>query len=168
ATIRLALRHRPDRAAAVIELPGPPDLASWAADLEVRADALACYRVSEALRWSRPGARLPADGGVSFISFVQRAATMDHEQFEQHWTERHRPLAIEHHQGMLLYVQNVVREQIAGPDGAALDGIAELVFATGSDVDAGLFPTEESRRIIGEDVARFIGSTTSGLYRPLQ
>jgi len=167
-TIHVALRYREGRAHAVVELSGPPapDLDAWADDLQVPGDALSCYRVSEALRWDRPGAALPAGGGVSFICFVRRAAGMDPDKFERHWTEMHRPLAIKHHEGMLRYVQNVVREQLAPVDGPAVDGIAELVFAN-EDIDAGLFPTEESRRIIGEDVDRFLSESRAGLYRLL-
>ena len=54
-----------------------------------------------------------ADGefapGVKMVSFMQRADAITHEQFVQHWTEHHTPLALRHHVGLWNYTQNIVR-----------------------------------------------------------
>jgi uncharacterized protein (TIGR02118 family) len=107
-----------------------------------------------------PGAA--PDGGVPevvpevvMVSFVTRLESLSHEQFVRHWTERHTPLALRHHIGMCGYRQHVVRRAYT-PGGRSIDGIAELVFATRDDFDQRYYDSDAGKRVIREDVARFI------------
>jgi uncharacterized protein (TIGR02118 family) len=109
----------------------------------------------EAKQWERTwpdGAPAP---GVKMVSFMRRAEGLTHEQFVRHWTERHAPLALEHHPGLWNYRQHVVRRAFT-PGGDAVDGIAELHFRSRDDFDTKLFGGEASKRAIFEDVARFM------------
>lgn len=93
--------------------------------------------------------------GVKFVSFVQRAESLTHEQFVRHWSEQHAPIAIEHHVGMDRYVQHEVRRAYT-PGGRTIDGIAELHFPTRADFDDRFYDSDDGRRVVGDDVARFI------------
>jgi uncharacterized protein (TIGR02118 family) len=104
------------------------------------------------------GAEAP---GVKLVSFMRRAEAMNHEQFVRHWTERHTPLALEHHVGLWDYRQHVVRRAYT-PGGRDVDGIAELHFETRADFDDKFFDSDAGRRVIMDDVARFMGRPTGG------
>ena len=93
--------------------------------------------------------------GIKYVSFVMRADGLAHEQFVRHWSERHTTLALEHHVGMTGYVQRVVRRAYT-PGGRTIDGIAELTFASRADLDERFYDSDEGKRIIGDDVVRFI------------
>ena len=86
------------------------------------------------------------------------------EQFEQHWTQVHRPLAQKHHLGMALYVQNVVRRTL-GTNGQGIDGIAELGFPSVEAFTTEMYDSEEGRAAISADVAKFVGAASCGLYQ---
>ena len=89
------------------------------------------------------------------VSFVTRAEQLSHEQFARHWTEVHAPLARRHHAGLVDYTQNVVRRAYT-PGGRRVDGIAELTFASRADLDERFYGSEDGKRLIADDVARFI------------
>ncbi len=93
--------------------------------------------------------------GIKYVSLVTRAEGLTHEQFVRHWTERHTPLALEHHVGMTGYVQRVVRRAYT-PGGRTIDGIAELEFPDRDALDERFYDSDAGKRIIGDDVARFI------------
>jgi len=93
--------------------------------------------------------------GVKMVSFMQRADGLTHEQFARHWTERHTPLAVQHHVGLWNYTQNVVRRAYT-PGGGTIDGIAELHFRTPTDFVERFFDSDEGRAVILADVARFM------------
>jgi uncharacterized protein (TIGR02118 family) len=99
--------------------------------------------------------------GVKLVSFMRRADALNHEQFVRHWTERHTPLALEHHVGLWNYAQHVVRRAYT-PGGRDVDGIAELHFATRADFEDRFFDSDAGRRVIMDDVARFMGRPTGG------
>jgi uncharacterized protein (TIGR02118 family) len=155
-------------AAAVVEVSDAqcPDRAVWSSALGVDPEVLECYRVREVLRFVRPGTE-QRDGGVSFICRVFRSPGLDSAQFERHWTEVHRPLAIRHHVGMTRYVQNVVDERCFPLDGSEVAGIAELRFASLEAFASSMYDSEKGERIIGEDVAKFVGEVRNGMYRHL-
>lgn len=142
----------------------PPQRADWAAALGLDADLLQWYSVSEVLRWRRPEESQSPHTGVSHICRVGRAAGLTMAQFEDHWTRIHRPLAQKHHVGMELYVQSVVRDAF-GPGAGAVDGIAELGFRSQEAFAAEMYDSDEGRRIIGADVASFVGTAACGLYQ---
>ena len=93
--------------------------------------------------------------GIKMISLMQRASDISHAQFVQHWTQRHAPLALQHHVGLWNYRQNVVRRAYT-PGGRAVDGIAELHFETRDDYDTKFFDDDAGRAIIFEDIPKFM------------
>jgi uncharacterized protein (TIGR02118 family) len=99
--------------------------------------------------------------GVKLVSFMRRAEGLNHEQFVRHWSENHTPLALEHHPGLWNYTQHYVRRAYT-PGGRDVDGIAELHFATRDDFEHRFFDSDDGRRVIMDDVARFMGRPTSG------
>ena len=145
-----------ERAHDLDDLPGRDDLYRLARRVDV-------WRV----RSERPKAyeRTWPDGteapGVKLVSFMRRAEGLNHEQFVRHWSEQHTPLALEHHPGLWNYTQNFVRRAYT-PGGRDVDGIAELHFATRGDFACRFFDSDEGRRVIMEDVARFMGRPTLG------
>ncbi len=102
-----------------------------------------------------PAASPAPTPGIKFVSFMQRAEALSHEQFVRYWTERHTPLAVERHVGLWRYVQHVVRRAYT-PGGRAIDGIAELHFRTREDFEQRFFDSDEGRRLIMADVTRFM------------
>jgi uncharacterized protein (TIGR02118 family) len=99
--------------------------------------------------------------GVKLVSFMRRAEGLNHEQFVRHWSENHTPLALEHHPGLWNYTQNVVRRAYT-PGGRDIDGIAELHFATRDDFEHRFFDSDEGRKVIMDDAARFMGKPGHG------
>lgn len=102
------------------------------------------------------GTRTPM---VKLICPVRRRPDLTHDAFVTHWLERHVPLALRHHPGLVRYVTNVVEQPLG--DAEPLDGIAELCFADEAGLRTGMFDSPEGERIIREDVARFIGATAA-------
>jgi uncharacterized protein (TIGR02118 family) len=102
------------------------------------------------------GTRTPL---VKLVCPVRRRPDLTHDAFVGHWLERHVPLALRHHPGLVRYVTNVVEE----PLGAAepLDGIAELGFADEDGLRTRMFDSPEGERVIRDDIARFIGATAA-------
>ena len=107
------------------------------------------------LAWDRSWPDGEFAPGVKMVSFMQRAEGITHEQFARHWTERHTPLAMQHHVGLWNYTQHVVRRAYA-PGGAAIDGVAELHFETRGDLVDRFFDSDEGRAVIMADVRRFM------------
>lgn len=118
---------------------------------------LGAYRVEPRVQWSDPVVEPSAP--VTQFSGVVRAAVLDHEGFVAHWSQRHAPLARVHHPGIARYVQHVVTGTIT-PDSPALDGIAELAFASEEDLRNRFYDSEPGREIIAADVQRFLAPRT--------
>lgn len=115
------------------------------------------YLVEERVQieWSRDWPDRTPTPGVEQISFVRRIPDLTRARFAAHWSERHARLVPRHHPGVARYVQNVVVEPLT--EGAPeIDGIAQLYFRTALDMRERFYDSEEGRRIVGEDVARFI------------
>ena len=115
------------------------------------------YLVDERIQieWTRDwsdGAVTPA---IEQLAFVPRIASITHEQFAKHWSERHTPLVRVHHPGMARYVQNVITQPLT-PDAHDFDGVAQLYFRTAHDLHERYFDSDEGQRIIFEDVAKFL------------
>jgi len=102
------------------------------------------------------GTRTPL---VKLVCPVRRCLDLTHDAFVAHWLERHVPLALRHHPGLVRYVTNVVEESLG--DAEPLDGIAELCFADETRLRARLFDSPEGERVIRDDIARFIGATAA-------
>ncbi len=93
---------------------------------------------------------------IKMVSFVGRAPHLTREQFAEHWTQRHAPLARQHHAGLADYTQNVVLD----PE-STVDGIAELRFRTRSDFETRFYDSDAGKAVIREDVQRFIASPSN-------
>jgi len=120
----------------------------------MRRDALApadaeAYQVDERFQWDRGG------DTVSRVSFVRRAAGLTREQFADHWTNVHAPLARKHHPVLVHYVQNIVVEKLT-PDAPEVDGIAELGFRSMHDVHQRNYDSPAGAEIIRRDIQRFL------------
>jgi hypothetical protein len=94
--------------------------------------------------------------GIKMIAAVKRNPSLSHGEFVEHWLGRHVPLALEHHAGLIHYVTNVVDSRLS-PTGDDLDGIAELGFASERDLAERLYGSAEGRRVVEEDIPRFLG-----------
>jgi uncharacterized protein (TIGR02118 family) len=101
------------------------------------------------------GARSP---GVKLVCPIRRRPDRTHEQFVDHWLNRHVPLALRHHPGLTKYVTNVVDQRLSA-SAPELDGIAELHFGDAGEPPPAMFDSPEGERAIREDIARFIGDT---------
>jgi uncharacterized protein (TIGR02118 family) len=116
-------------------------------DMPLPAGAEA-YAVDERFQWDKGG------DTVARISFVRRAPYLTHEQFADHWTNVHAPLARKHHP-VVRYVQNIVVEKLT-PDAPDVDGIAELGFRTMHDVHHRDYDSPAGAAIIRRDIKRFL------------
>jgi len=92
--------------------------------------------------------------GVKAVYLAQRHPSLTRRLFDQHWDERHAPLALTHHVGMWRYVQNAVVAQ-AGDALPEIDGIAELWFPTVDDFDHHFIDSPAGLEVIRRDVAAF-------------
>jgi uncharacterized protein (TIGR02118 family) len=110
------------------------------------------YRAREVLHWDELGE--VAAGAVVLAYLVRRRPDLSFAAFETHYRERHAPLARIHHPGIARYVQNFIEHRAAGS--APVDAISELWFSTEHDARTRFYRDEESTRVIGEDVRRFI------------
>ena len=97
---------------------------------------------------------------VTMVSLMRRNPAMTHDGFVIHWRERHAPLALRRHVGLVDYHQCVVTETLT-PDrvehpAPEIDGVALLGFATRKDFETRFFDSDEGRAEIMEDVGRFM------------
>jgi hypothetical protein len=92
---------------------------------------------------------------ITMVALMRRRPDLTHDEFAEHWTECHAPLALAHHAGLYDYTQNVVTERLtAAAD--EIDGIAELGFGTRTDFETRFYDSDDGRRMIREDVHRFL------------
>ena len=120
-----------------------------AADAALVAVASALYRVDEVRHWDELDAS--AEGAVVLTYLVKRRPELSFADFSAHYREKHAALARVHHPGIARYVQNFL------PPGEGLvDAISELWFRSEADARTRFYRDDESRRVIGEDVRRFI------------
>jgi uncharacterized protein (TIGR02118 family) len=130
---------RPERVAAI---------AVMRRDATLPAGAEA-YRVDERPQWDRGGEK------VTRVAFVRRAAGLTRDEFADHWTNVHSPLARKHHPVLVRYVQNIVVENVPS-DAPEIDGIAELGFRALRDVHERMYDSPAGAEIIRRDVRRFL------------
>lgn len=125
------------------------------------ADAYECTEhVQRAGDWpGRPGRRSP---GVKLFAAMRRADGLDHQAFVDHWLGRHAPLALARHPTLVRYVTNVVDARLS-PEAPEVDGFAELHFASEEDRRERMFDSEEGRREVEADMARFLGDRAAWL-----
>ena len=131
--------------------PGPAPGVEWSTlGARVLAWTVADWRVLE----------VTESASVTMVSLMRRTPAMTHDEFVTHWRERHAPLALRRHVGLVDYHQCVVTETLT-PDRVdspvpEIDGVALLGFATRKDFEIRFFDSDEGRAEIMEDVARFM------------
>ncbi len=105
------------------------------------------------------GSRSPR---IKLVCPIRRNRDLSHDEFVDHWLNRHRPLALEHHPGLVGYVANVV-DQVLSEGAPPLDGIGELYFTNPASLRDQMFDSPEGEAAIREDIERFISETTGYL-----
>ena len=96
-------------------------------------------------------------GAIGLFPMV-RHADLTHAESDAHWRDKHAPLALVHHCHMTHYTQLSVVNTLAGPE---FDGFALCGFANEDDVRNRFFTSEESVKIIHDDVKTFANPKAS-------
>lgn len=86
---------------------------------------------------------------------------MTHRQSDDHWRDRHAPLALTSHLAMCDYTQLSIVHTISG---VALDGLAMCAFDNRQDLSDKFFNDDNAKAAISADVATF-ADTRSSLRR---
>jgi hypothetical protein len=92
---------------------------------------------------------------VKLVFLCRRRPDISHERYVALLLDEHVPLALRHHPHMRRYVVNVVEASAAGAP--PLDSIGFLWFGSLDDYRDRLYDSPEGARVIGRDVARFLG-----------
>ncbi len=100
-------------------------------------------------------ARLP--GPIALFPMVHHP-DLSHRQADDHWRDRHAPLALEHHPFMSHYTQLSVVHRLHGPE---IDGFALCGFDTLEDLRQRFFGSPEGKVAIRNDVATFANTSES-------
>jgi uncharacterized protein (TIGR02118 family) len=145
-----APRAQPHRA---LLLAWPRDEAERSAvEAALAAVAPALLRTEEVVHWDELGE--PAGEAIVLTYFVRRRPGLSFTDFASHYRERHAPLARTHHPGIARYVQNF--RIAAEPGDGGIDAVSELWFRSERDARERFYRDDESRRVIAEDVQRFL------------
>jgi uncharacterized protein (TIGR02118 family) len=104
----------------------------------------------EVVHWDELGAA--AAEALVLVYAVRRRPDLSFEAFASHYRERHAPLARVHPPGSARYVQSFRTSD----DEYGADAVSELWFASERDARTRFHRDDESRRVIAEDVARFL------------
>ena len=148
--ILAALLGAPERAQphAGVVLAWPRDARErTAAESALAPHAAALHATEEVRHWDELG---DAPGAVLLCYFVRRRPDLSFDAFRTHYRERHAPLARIHHPGIARYVQNFA---VSSGD---VDAVSELWFRSEEDARTRFYRDDESRRVIAEDVGRFL------------
>ena len=120
---------------------------------DVPDGALRAYEVRSIVQQDLP------PSPVRMWVFFEHRRSVSFEEFSAHWRDVHAPLARTHHVGMRRYVQHHVMRELRGDD-TPVHGIAELHFDSLDDLASRFYASDDSVRIIGEDVAKFSGRSS--------
>lgn len=85
----------------------------------------------------------------------RRRPDLDRAEYARRVLEGHVPLALKHHPGMRRYAVNIVERE--PPEGPPADSFGILWFDDLESYRRDLYDSEEGRRIVGQDVAGFLG-----------
>ncbi len=118
-----------------------------AAEAALAPHAAALVATEEVRHWDELG---DAPDTVLLCYFVRRRPDLSFDAFRTHYRERHAPLARIHHPGIARYVQNFAARS------GAVDAVSELWFRSEADARTRFYRDDESRRVITEDVGRFL------------
>jgi len=112
---------------------------------------------------------------VKLIFCLTRRADLTHQQFLEHWYQRHAPLVREHAKaiGLIKYVQShglahpvdeILRRSRGGP--AGFDGVAELYYESAPALHQAMFDrgAQSAGKALLEDEKRFIDLQKSPLF----
>jgi len=127
-------------------------IASWFPGARVDAYAVEEHVQIEPGLTPPPGSEPP---GLCRLVFVRRAPSLTRDQMAHHWTEQHTPIVRRHHPAFWGYVQNVVVAPVT-PGAPEVDGVAEMRFRSASDLRERFYDSDEGRRVVADDVARFL------------
>ena len=130
-----------------------------AAEAALGPHVSALYSVEEVLHWDELG---NAPDVVVLTYLVRRRADLSFAAFQSHYRERHAPLARIHHPGISRYVQNYLDARDRETSG--IDAISELWFKSEADARTRFYRDDESRRVIAEDVRRFVDLRGGGAF----
>lgn len=118
------------------------------------------YTIDEVVQRAIPRSHQPGPTpGVTNIFPVSRAAGVSPDEFADHWTRIHGPLALRVHYGMSGYVQNIVRGTFFTAD-VDVDGFSNLHFPSVDDSVTKMYIDEAGAAAIAADVATFVGTST--------
>lgn len=90
------------------------------------------------------------------IFLCHRLPSITHEQYTRQLLGSHIPIALRHHPSMRRYVVNEVTTGFL-PGPRELDSVGELSFASLADYRERLYDSDEGRKVVSADVAKFIG-----------
>jgi uncharacterized protein (TIGR02118 family) len=93
---------------------------------------------------------------IKVVFLVKRSERISHDEFVRHLLEHHVPLALRHHPRLRKYSSSPIVPGTENP--GEFDAVAELYFDSLEDFRSGLYDSDDGRRAIREDVARFCGS----------
>ena len=150
---------RPQTQAGVVLAWPRSDAERNAAEAALAPHVSALYRVEEVLHWDELG---DAPDAIVLAYLVRRRADLTFASFQSHYRERHAPLARVHHPGIARYVQNYVAPGAGDPP--PIDAISELWFKSETDARTRFYRDDESRRVIAEDVRRFVDLRGGGAF----
>ena len=117
------------------------------------------YRIST--RRMLSAARAPTAGKeFRLLAFVHRREDVSPAQFRAHWEHGHAPLVERSVPLLVQYIQHVVLDR-PDDDAEAIDGVAELVFATKEDWQLRRFTDASAERAVRADEATFVDQLAS-------
>ncbi len=96
-------------------------------------------------------------GAIGIFTLVANSK-LGHDAADQHWRDRHTPLALSIHLAMTHYTQLSVQHRYKGP---VWDGFALCGFESIEDLETRFFATEAGARLIAQDVSRFADTQAS-------
>jgi uncharacterized protein (TIGR02118 family) len=100
---------------------------------------------------------------IELIFPCRRLPGLGRAEYARRILEGHVPLALRHHPSLRRYTVDVVER--APANGPELDSVAQLSFDRFEDWRDRLYDSDEGRRIIEEDVARFLGGAWAYVAR---
>ena len=100
----------------------------------------------------------PGSAQIYGLSPMIAHPQLSHKQADDHWRDRHAPLALKHHAYMTHYVQLSVVYTVTG---AAFDGFALCGFDSVEDLRERFFSEPDSRSVIIADINKFADTQRS-------
>ncbi len=133
----------------------PDDLSA----LSVTAD-VGLYLVSERNILNKPLSDLTQDQYPKALGIFPMVASdeLGAKAADDHWREKHAPLALSVHTAMTHYYQLNILHRFSG---AAWDGLALCCFASEDDLRHKFYNSDAGKRSIAEDVQRFANTRQS-------